>query len=54
MKKRLGKLSAVIIGAILGTVFMVNQVFAWGSISVSSQILPLGESSTVSEQGAAS
>ena len=31
MKKGHVKLSAIVIGVILGSVFMVNQVFAWGS-----------------------
>ncbi len=31
MKKRDGKLSAIAIGVVLGSVLMVNQVFAWGS-----------------------
>jgi len=31
MRKRYWKLSAIVIGVILGSVFMANQVFAWGS-----------------------
>jgi len=31
MKKGHGKLSAIVTGFIIGSVFMVNQVFAWGS-----------------------